>query len=71
MTGGGSLDWWRETEKVLKMSDDVPEEGKKAALDLAKMEALHLADKPRGKMGKAYDNYVFFLYVLTCFYLNC
>ena len=39
------------------MSDNVPEEEKTAALDLAKMDDLHLADEPRRKMGKACDNY--------------
>ena len=49
--------WWRETGKALRMSENLPEEEKKVALDRAKMDALHLTDKHRGKMAKACDNY--------------
>ena len=49
--------WWRETEGEAEKAKAEGKQASKGVSAEAKMKALHLADKHRGKMAKSVDNY--------------
>ena len=49
--------WWRETEAEARKAKEEGGQVSSGVSAEAKMKALHLADKHRGKMAQAVDNY--------------